>query len=161
MSKGSENECNMEYTQNERWEEAMNVRKIFGLLAVILILSLISCGGGKYDDWIEVNSDLIDAMEKYAVALEKASSAKAVADATNRYADKIKALAPKIKELRNKYPEINDPDKLPAKLKDLEKKAENLQQKLSAGFMNMMKYMMDPDVQKAHERLQAAMMTME
>ena len=108
-----------------------------------------------------MNSDFIDAMEKYAVELERASSAKAVAEATNRYADKIKALAPKIKKLRNKYPEIKDPDKLPAKLKDLDKKAENLQVKLSAGFMNMMKYMMDPDVQKAHKRLQEVMMAME
>lgn len=139
----------------------MKLRNMFGLVAVILVFALVSCGGGKYDDWVEVNIDLIDAMEEYAVGLEKASSAKAVAAATNRYADKIKALAPKMKELRNKYPEIKDPEKLPAKMKDLEKKAENLQQKLSAGFMNMMKYMMDPDVQEAQERLQAAMMAME
>ena len=41
------------------------------------------------------------------------------------------------------------------------KKAQALGQQVAASFMNMMKYMSDPGVQKAQERLSKAMMSMQ
>ncbi|MCK9276422.1 MAG: hypothetical protein M0P57_15190 [Syntrophales bacterium] len=130
------------------------------ILAGIFIFTLISCGG-KYDDAVKVNNEFIDAMEEYVTEAEKASSSKEMARVITRYAEKIRALAPKLKELRGKYPELNNPETIPDELKDLEIKAASLQQKMTASFTNMVKYMMDTDVQTAFQKLQNAMMEME
>jgi len=135
----------------------MSLKKKFW--AGIFIFMLIGCGG-KYDDVIKVNSDFIDAMEEYVTGMDKASSAKELAMIINRYADKVKTLAPKIKELRNKYPELNSPETVPDGLRAMDKKAAAIQQKITASVMNMMKHMMDPDVQAAYQKLQDAMMGM-
>jgi len=146
--------------ENQRQEKQMNLMKITRLLWVgVFIFILIGCGG-KYDDMVEVNSDFIDAMEEYVAGMDEASSAKEMAAVINRYAEKVKTLAPKIKDLRNKYPELNESEEVPDELRALDKKAEALQQKMTAGFANMMKYMMDADVQAAHQKLQNAMAEM-
>lgn len=139
----------------------MNTRgaMIFVLMGMAALLA--GCTGGKYGDVVEVNTQFVDAMDKYVDAAGKASSGKEMARAISDYADRMDKLAPKMKEVRVKYPGLFESPDLPEKLKALEKRASELEQKIVASHMNMIKYLMDPEVQAAQQRLQDAMMKMQ
>lgn len=139
----------------------MNVKRAFVLALAGVIAIMMGCtGGSKYSDLVEVNTQFVGAMENYAEATGKAESAKDVANAINTFAEKVEQLAPKIKKVRDKYPELDTSGEMPEELKAIQKKAEGLQQQMTASYMNMMKYMSDPEVQNAHKRLSNAMLSM-
>lgn len=139
----------------------MNVNRAFVVTLIGIIVMMMGCTGSKYSDLMEVNIKFVSAMEDYIAATGKATSAKDVAKAVNDYADKVEELAPQIKEMQGKYPELNTSAEVPEELKALEKKSQKLGEQVAASYMNMMKYMMDPGVQKAQERLNKAMMSMQ
>ncbi|HPR51311.1 MAG TPA: hypothetical protein PLU81_05950 [Deltaproteobacteria bacterium] len=139
----------------------MNVKRAFVFVLIGIIAMMIGCSGSKYSDLVDVNVKFVSAMEDYIAATGKATAAKDMAKAINDYADKVEELAPKIKETRGKYPELMSGGEVPEELKAVEKKAQGLSQQVAASYMNMMKYMMDPGVQKAQERLNKAMMSMQ
>ena len=63
-----------------------------GILVWVLIVfvgTLVGCGGGKYSEVVEVNTQFVDAMEEYVEAVGKAGSAKDVARATDQYAARV------------------------------------------------------------------------
>ena len=132
-------------------------RKLLAGLVMVAVLSMLACGGSKYSEAIEVNTSFVDAMETYLDGIEKAESGSAMAKAINTYADKIEKLAPKMKALAQKYPEWTDRAKMPEELKPLTEKAENLAQRMAGSFMKAMKYMQDPEVQAAQQRLASSM----
>ena len=138
----------------------MRFSNVAVLMLVGVVLMAAACGGGKYNDVVEVNTRFVEAMQDYIISLDKATSAKEVAGAINRYADKIETLAPEMKAVRGKFPEVASNEDIPDELKALQQKSEELQQQVVGSYMNMMKYMMDTEVQKAHKRLQEAMMKM-
>ena len=139
----------------------MRLGKISGAMLVGIVLMMVACGGGKYNDVVEVNTRFVEAMQDYITSLDKAASAKEVAIAINWYADKIETLAPEMKAVQGKFTELASQGKdVPVELKALQQKSEALQQQVVGSYMNMMKYMMDSEVQKAHKRLQEAMMKM-
>lgn len=142
---------------NER--RRMIVKKTMGFVLIGLLLILVGCGG-KYSDLVEVNTEFVNAMEEYITGMEKASSATEMANAINTFADDVEVLAPKMKKVREKYPELKNNDTVPEELKPVQQKAEDLQNKVAGSFMNMMKYIMNPEVQAAQKRLQTAMMGM-
>ena len=121
------------------------------------MILLAGCGG-KYSDLVEVNTKFVNAMEEYITGMEKASSATEMAKAINTFADAVEELAPKMKKVREKYPELKNNGSVPEEMKPVQKKAEDLQNKVAGSFMNMMKYIMNPEVQAAQKRLQTAMM---
>ena len=139
----------------------MNVKRAFVVALVGTIVMMFGCTGSKYSDLVDVNVKFVSAMEDYIAATGKATTAKDIAKAINDYADKVEELAPKIKEVQGKYPELNTGGEVPEELKAVEEKAQGLGQQVAASYMNMMKYMMDPGVQKAQERLNKAMMSMQ
>jgi len=139
----------------------MNVNRAFIVALIGIIAMMMGCTGSKYSDLVEVNTKFVSAMEDYIAATGKATSAKDMAKAVNDYADKVEKLAPQIKETRGKYPELMTSGEVPEELKAVEKKAQKLGEQVAASYMNMMKYMMDPDVQKAHQRLSNAMLSMQ
>jgi hypothetical protein len=142
-------------------ENYMNVKRAFVVALIGIIVMMMGCTGSKYSDLVEVNTKFVSAMEDYIAATGKATSAKDMAKAINDYADKVEKLAPQIKEVRGKYPELNTGGEVPEELEELDKKSQELGKQVAASYMNMMKYMMDPGVQKAQQRLNKAMMSMQ
>ena len=130
-------------------------------LALIGALSLVmACGGSKYGDAEKVLSEEITSMSTFAEEMEKAGDADAVAAAINTFTKGIEKLVPQLKELTEKYPEMKAGKDLPASLKKQMAEAESLGQKLQAGMMKTMQYMMNPKVRKAWEeygRIMSAM----
>ena len=136
-------------------------RILWGIGLLAITVAFAACGGGKYSDVIEVNSQFADAMEEYINAMEKADNASSVADATNAYAAKIEKIAPRIREIADKYPELKDRSKVPEELKESRKRDDALGEKMAGAMMKgMMTYRKDPEVRKAQQRLQKAMMLM-
>ncbi len=133
------------------------------LTCIILtgLLILLGCSKAKYDDFIEVNTKYIEAMDAYLSSLESAGDAGSVADAIETFAERMDVLAPEMKELRGKYVEWQDKSKMPKELKPLSEKAEQVAKRLPQTFMKSMQYMKDPRVAAAMEKLQSAMMKMQ
>jgi len=76
----------------------------------------------------------------------------------NRFADGMEDLWPKMQILSEKYPELKDKSSPPEELKETQKRAEEMGQKMAGSMMKLMPYMIDPEVQKAQKRLGAIMM---
>lgn len=126
--------------------------------ALIWILWITACGDkADYNDFIEVNTQFIEAMDEYTSGLEEAGDALSVADAIDQFAARMETLAPEMKKLRGKYPEWNDPSKVPEELRELNEKAKQVFRRFPQTFANFMQYMRDPDVTAAMQRLQQAM----
>ena len=137
----------------------MKSYRLNGMLCLLISLFLLNgCGGKKYADAEELNEDAIKVMDAYVTELDKSENAKDVAAAINRFADEMEKLMPRMKKLVEKYPELKDTNNPPEELKHLQKKAEALGQKIAGSMMKIMPYMTDPEVQKAQERMNAAMM---
>lgn len=137
----------------------MNMKKAFYLLLIGLFVLLSGCGS-EYGDVIKVNKEFVGAMEEYVSATGEADSAKAIAKAINTYAAKLEKIGPELKQTMQKYPELKDDTEVPEELKGLQDQMKGLEEKMQKSFMNMMKYMMDPEVQAAQQNLQKAMMKM-
>jgi len=135
------------------------VKKTVLVLLSLLMIVFIGCGG-KYSDAVEVNEEFLDVMIDYVDGLEKADNAGKIADAMNEFADRMAVLGPKMKKISEKYPELKDQNSQPEAFKKLRKKSEEMEKKFSGSFMKTMKYMKDPEVRKAQQRLSAAMQTM-
>ncbi|MDM8535188.1 hypothetical protein QUF70_00370 [Desulfobacterales bacterium HSG17] len=130
------------------------------LLLFIIMIFFIGCGGGKYDDAIEINKDFIKIAEEYTQELEKAESGKAVAKAMDNYSAKFAKLAPKMKKIKEKYPDIKNDKDVPAEFREMEEKAQQAGIKLAGSFMKIMKYMTDPDVLEAQKKMAQSMQEM-
>lgn len=136
--------------------------KSYSLIRMLCLLTplflLNGCGGKKYADAAELNEDVIKVMDEYVAELDKSGNAQDVAKAMNGFADKMEALMPRMKKMAEKYPELDNMSEPPEELRDLQKKAEALGQKIAGSMMKIMPYMADPEVQKAQERMNTAMM---
>jgi len=130
--------------------------KLFSFFLIVsFVFFIISCGGGKY-------ADLNDAMDSYIAATsglvsdaEKVTNAKEAADALNNYADRLEEVAPKIKAMLDKYPELKTMKKedLDPELVKINQKMADYMKKMTPAMMKLMKYMNDPEVQKAQKRI--------
>jgi aspartokinase len=139
----------------------MQKRILWGTVLLVIAVALLACGGGKYSDVIEVSNQFADVTEKYINAIEKAENSSAAADATNTYAGKIEKIAPRMREMADKYPELKDRNKVPEELKESRERDDAFGEKMAGAMMKvMMTYSKDPEVRKAQERLQKAMMLM-
>ena len=135
----------------------------FKTMAVIMFLVITACGGGgdPYGEAIAVHQEFVDAMESYLNAIEIADSGSAMAAAMDAYADKIETLAPRMKAVASQYPQWKDQTKIPEALKPLTEKAQSLAQRMAGSFMKAMRYMQDPEVQAAQQRLAQSMTKMQ
>ena len=133
------------------------------LLCVVLIVTvavIFSGCGNKYSSAVDINNKFAAATEEYIEALAKCDSAKSAADAIDTYAAKMEKIAPKIKEFAEKYPELRNTNEVPEDLKESQEKVAAATAKMGSAMMNLMKYMGDPKVQEAQQRLQKAMASM-
>lgn len=136
----------------------MKLDRIFLIISSLLTIFFLTIGcGDKYSDANKMNEKFINLMESYIEDLNKADNAKEVAKAMNRYAKGMEDLWPKMQKLSEKYPELKDENNPPEELKESQKRAEEVSKKIFAAMMKTMPYMMDPEVQKAQQRLGEAM----
>ena len=132
-------------------------------MMVVLFLSLLTISfliigcGGKYSDAKKMNEEFIALVEDYIAGLDKADNAKGAAKAINRFADGMEDLWPRMQKLSEKYPELKDKSNPPEELKESQKRAEAMSQKMAGAMIKLMAYFKDPEVQKAQKRLGAIM----
>ena len=128
-------------------------------MIIVLFLSLLTMSfliigcSAKYSDAEKVSEEYIDLMEGYIADLEKVGNAKDVVRAMNKFADGMEDLLPRMKKLSEKYPELKDKSNLPEELKKTQERAGEMGLKMAGSMMKLMPYMMDPEVQKAQNRL--------
>lgn len=124
---------------------------VFGLMTLIG-----ACGSDKYGDANELFKDQAKVTEDYVNGLESATDADSVAATINTYTDGMKDLIPRIKAFHEKYPQLKnlaDNVQVPEELKEATERLNAAGAKVQAATMNMMKYMMDPKVQQAMQRM--------
>ncbi len=135
--------------------------KIYTSILLTGLLLFVGCSKSKYDDFVEVNTEYINAMDTYTNDLDQAKNADDMAKAIDQFAEKMDKLVPRMKALRDKYPEWSDETKVPEELKPLAEKAEEVARRLPQSFMRTMKYMQDPKVAAAMQRMQESMAKMQ
>lgn len=129
------------------------MKKNLVLFLSVVLLFGFACSGGKYGDIKDALNDLIDMQEEYIKTIEKAQGASDVASAINRYADRFVQIKPRLQSFEQKYPELKQQKEPPAELKESFERLTQSAQKLATASMAMLKYLGDPEVQKATERL--------
>ncbi len=126
---------------------------------VVLAIFLLAACGGKYSDAIEVSEKQLEAMEAYTDRLETADSKETIIAAMNDFGAKMEKIVAKAKGFREKYPELYKPGaEMPKEFAEIQKKTEAVVGRMTAASMKTMQYMMDPEVQKAMMKMNAAMM---
>lgn len=134
------------------------MKRLMTLVACLLALVLVTGCGGKYSDVEKINEEYVEIVENYISALDKADDSESVVKAMNNFTDELEVLWPKMRELAEKYPELENQENLPEELKKSQKRAEEVGAKMAGSFMKLMKYMDDPDVMAAQERMGGIMM---
>jgi len=130
---------------------------------LLILLVLTACGGDKYADARDIMAEHAQVMEAYITGLESAADAAQCAATIDAYTAGMEKLIPRLKTFREKYPEMakgDDGGETPAEVEAEAKRLEELSARMPAATMNMMKYMMDPQVQAAMQRMTQAMQKM-
>jgi len=140
--------------------------KTFRLLAVLLLLTLpsfFSCGKDKYAEARDILAEHADVMEAYITGLENAANAGDCAATIDAYTAGMEKLIPRLKKFQETYPELakgSAGDETPPEVKKEAERLQALGSRMPAATMNMMKYMGDPQVQAAMERMTRTMQKM-
>jgi len=127
---------------------------------LLMLLVLNACGDDKYADARDIMADHAQVMEAYIDGLESAANAAQCAATIDTYTAGMEKLIPRLKAFQEKYPELateNGGDPAPAEVEAETKRLEELSARMPAATMNMMKYMADPQVQAAMQRMSTAM----
>lgn len=137
--------------------------RIFSLGILLVLSILVACGGDKYADARDIMAEHAQVMEAYIAGLESAANAEECAATIDAYTAGMEKLIPRLKAFQEKYPELvneNNADPAPAEVEAETKRLEALSARMPAATMNMMKYMADPQVQAAMQRMTQAMQKM-
>ncbi|MBL0713082.1 MAG: hypothetical protein JJV98_05220 [Desulfosarcina sp.] len=137
----------------------MNPLKGWALAGAIVMFSmLMACGGGKEAEARKIMADHAQIMETYAGSLEKAESAADCASAIDTFTDQMEKMMPRFKDFEKKHPDFFQAGgESPPGLEKEHQRMVHGTDKLQAASMNMIKYMMDPQVQSAMQRMAAVM----
>ena len=129
------------------------------IFSVAMFLILAACGGDKYADARDIMKDHAQVMEAYITGLENAANAADCAAAIDAYSAGMEDLIPRLKAFREKYPKLmkEGGGETPPEVEKEAERLEELSARMPAATMNMMKYMTDPQVQAAMQRMSQAM----
>ena len=129
------------------------------IFSVAMLLNLAACGGDKYADARDIMKDHAQVMEAYITGLENAANAADCAAAIDAYSAGMADLIPRLKAFREKYPKLmkEGGGETPPEVEKEAERLEELSARMPAATMNMMKYMTDPQVQAAMQRMSQAM----
>ena len=125
------------------------------LISVLIALNVAACKKkGRYDDLKEYLEDLIAANEEYLQAVERAGSATEMVKAINEMTDKSADLAKRAEKIKKQYPNLTEISKNPPpELKGEYARLNALAERLLGITGKMMKYMMDPVVMEATQKM--------
>jgi hypothetical protein len=132
-------------------------------LIALILPALAACGKDKYADARDILAEHADVMEAYITGLENAESPADCARVINAYTDGMEKLIPRLKTFQETYPELareGSDNEMPPEIAEEAKRLEALGSRMPAATMNMMKYMTDPQVQAAMERMTQTMQKM-
>lgn len=133
-------------------------KTIIVLFVSLLTMSFLLIGcSDKYSDMEKVSEEYIALMEGYIADLDKIGNAKDAVKAMNKFTDGMEDLLPRMQKLSEKYPELKDTSNPPEELKETQERAGEIGLKMAGSMMKLMPYMMDPEVQKAQNRLSTIM----
>ena len=129
------------------------------MFSVAILLILAACGGDKYADARDIMADHAQVMEAYITGLENAANAADCAAAIDAYSAGMEDLIPRLKAFQETYPELakKNGGETPPEVEKEAQRLEELAGRMPAATMNMMKYMTDPQVQAAMQRMSQAM----
>jgi len=133
---------------------------LYYCILLVGLAGVVGCGKSSNNDFVEVNTRYIEAMDAYTNDLDKAADADAIANAVNTFTDNMAELIPEMKKMQEKYVEWQDASKIPEDLKPLKEKADRVAEKVPMTFMKLMPYMQDPKVMAAMKRMQETMAKM-
>ena len=108
-------------------------------------------------------ADHAQVMEAYITGLESAANAEQCAAVIDAYTTGMEKLIPRLKVFQENYPELaagTDAGEAPAEVETEATRLEALSVRMPAATMNMMKYMADPQVQAAMQRMSRALAKM-
>lgn len=132
--------------------------------AVVFLLAVGLTGffgctkGGKYADAQDVMGRSVEIMENFINGMEKAEDSQAVVKTLNAFSADMSALKPKLKAVEEKHPELKDQEIPPEELKPMVEKINALSSRMTNAMMKLMQFQDDPEVQKAQEAMNKAMM---
>lgn len=131
----------------------MKISKGF-LFALVgfFILNLAACSSGKYSDVKEAMVAQAKAMENYIDAMGKAESAEDVVAAIEGFTREMEKLLPEMQNTLAKHPGLQELEVPPEELREQSEKMRELSGNFQTSMMKSMKYMQDPEVQRAMER---------
>ncbi len=123
---------------------------IISLFLAALLVSITSCGAGKYGDIKEFYNDIISTQEKYTAAIPKIDSSDDLIKLISSLGDDVVSLSKRERELGKKYPGIDILDNPPAELQAHSIKAKtaliNLVGVFSSNDSRLGKFASDPQV---------------
>ena len=134
----------------------INCRRVLAGLLTLCLLALTGCGGDKYADARSLMEDQTRVTEDYVNGLEKADSAEAAARVIDDFTDGMKELMPRIKAFQEQYPELAGQSAPADAPRDVQEGMQRLQEasaRIQSATMKMMKFMLDPKVQQALQRM--------
>ena len=124
-----------------------------GAAAMLLLFAVACLAGDKYEEARQLFEEYVPALETYLDTVEKAESAPVCARAINTLADEAEELVPKLRQLNRKYPELQYEQSVPPRYAALEKKADVLGERFGRSFIRIARFIQDPAVAKANDRL--------
>ena len=139
------------------------MKRIYGILCVIILTALLASGCGSSDDKSPADSTVkkqttsivkkeANVMEEYVNGLTNAKSSDDVVNTIDNYTKGMKELIPDLMEFQKKYPEFKE-GKVPEGMEVDIKKVEEMSAKIPGAMMKLTQYMMDSKVQEAMTRM--------
>ena len=129
------------------------------MIAVAVLFSLpllTACGKDKYADARDILAEHADVMEVYITGLNNAANAGDCAAAIDAYTAGMEKLIPRLKAFQEKYPDLakgGGDDQTPPEVAKEAARLKALGGRMPGATMNMMKYVSDPQVQAAMQRM--------
>lgn len=119
----------------------------------VFMLGVVACGGSPTMEG--VTNDMVKAIDNYVAALDKVDSKEGVIKAMKEFSVAMKDISERGKKLREADPKAA----MEFMKTDAGKKLGESMQKMVTASMkkNVMKFMADPDVQKASKEMQGSM----
>lgn len=127
---------------------------------ILLLPNVPALGDDLYTDARDIMVKHADVMEGYITGLENADSAAACAATIDAYTTGMEDLIPRLKAFQEKYPALamgTTDGQAPPEVEAQARRIEALGARMPAATMNMMKFMEDPLVQAAMERMSETM----
>ncbi len=123
------------------------------IIVMVLLVAIVGCGQDKYDELVSYNNQFVEITRDYIDGLNSAQNAEEVAKAMNKYSDEFSVLIPKMQKINEKYPGLLTQKDLPESVVQSQAEATKVGMEFASSFMKTMKYITDPKVAEAQQKM--------